>query len=351
MIRLSPIALCCLAFFAPAAAHAQFKEVGPAPYSQAVARQKIRTLLEKTEPDNPKPTVDALFALVPWYRDLLDQELAAAWQKDYRAGLARVIEPLADTAVASAIVEYSWHKAPEAVFNVADAPLLGQLMARYPASATPFLNDLRGQTPALPDSVAEAVCRILIDMPDLGTWRKDALQILPHYRQTAERLLNQDVRGDDREKSYKAQMWLRELNGDQPGMSNPPQMTRRKPAVAPGHQSAPVTTADGRPTLVRPDAPPPASAPPQPAPAPAPPTPSLYSGARSGTLQCSGSPIPQNAEYVFRNLPPGNITVDVDTRIWGARLTPDQGQTQKLVLKNISSGPQKKCKVQWSMSP
>ncbi len=346
MNRLSPIILWCLAILAPTAAQAQFKEVGPAPYSQPVARQKIRTLLEKVNPDNPQPSVDALLALVPWYRDVLDQELIAAWQKDWRSGLTRVIEPLADTAVATGIVEYSWHKAPETAFTVAEAPVLGQLMARYPASATPFLNDLRGSAPNLSNSVAEAVCRILIDMPDLGTWRKDALQILPHYRQVAERLLNQDIHGDDREKNYRAQMWRRELNWDDPSVSNQPQITRRKPAAPPSRQSAPLTTADGRPTLVRPDAQPSAASPPAPAPAP-----SLSNGARSGTLQCSGGPIPQNAEYVFRNLPMGNITVDVDTRIWGARLAPDQGQTQKLILRNISSNPQKKCKVQWSMSP
>src|SRR5580698_4648098 len=133
MNRLFPIVLWCLAIFVPTAAQAQFKEVGPAPYSQPVARQKIRTLLEKVDPDNPQRSVDALLALVPWYRDVLDQELIAAWQKEWRSGLTRVIEPLADTAVATGIVEYSWHKAPETAFTVAEAPVLGQLMARYPA--------------------------------------------------------------------------------------------------------------------------------------------------------------------------------------------------------------------------
>jgi len=95
------------------------------------------------------------------------------------------------------------------------------------------------------------------------------------------------------------------------------------------------------------DPPPPLSNSPGPAPAP----PSLYAGARSGILQCGGGPIPQNAEYVFRNLPPGKMQLDYDSRVWDARLVPGDGQTQKLILRNISSGPQKRCTVRWSVSP
>ena len=339
------------------AAHAQFKEVGPPPYSPAVARQKIRTLIEKIDPGNPKPTVDALFGLVPWYRDTLDEELIAVWQGDGRANLTQVLEPLADARVASGIVEFSWRRQPQATFNLTYAPVLGQLMARYPDSAAPFLSDLLAPgasgRPPLSPSVAEAVCRILLDMPDIGTWKKSALQILPHYRQVAENLLAQDVHGADREKSYRAQTWLRELGGDEPG----PQITRRKPAPTPlpaagatanGNPTATpapsIRTVDGRPTLARADsdAPPPT--------APAAPPPSLNRQATSGKLQCGGGPVPQNAEYVFRNLPPGNLQLDYDTKTWEARLV-SEGQTQKLVLRNISSGPQKRCVVHWSRGP
>lgn len=345
-------------------AYAQFKEVGPPPFTPVVARQKIRTSIGSADPANPQRTVDALFALVPWYRDIVDQELIAAWKTDARAKLPQVIQPLADAAVASAIVEYSWRQAPEAAFTLAYAPLLGQLMARYAESAQPFLADLRGSPPDLAPPVAEAVCRILIDMPDLGTWRKEALKILPHYRQAAEKLLAEDRRGDDQEKSYRAQRWLAELNSDQPGASSQQSLPRRRPAVsqptvpdrpppsAPRTAAPPLGTADGRPTLARAEPPPaPSSSPTLPAAPAAPAPPTLYGGPHSGTLECTGNPVPQNAEYVFRNLPPGKMQLDYDTKVWDARLAPGEGQTQKLILHNKSSGPQKRCSVHWSVSP
>jgi hypothetical protein len=76
-----------------------------------------------------------------------------------------------------------------------------------------------------------------------------------------------------------------------------------------------------------------------------------YAGATSGTFESSGSPIPQNAEYVFRNVPPVKLRLDFDTRIWEARLVPGEGQTQKLLVKNKSSGPQKRCVVHWTVAP
>ena len=72
-----------------------------------------------------------------------------------------------------------------------------------------------------------------------------------------------------------------------------------------------------------------------------------YRGAMSGTLVCSGSPVPRNAEYVFRNLPPVKLALDYDTKNWDARLTPGEGGTQKLIMKNKSPGPQKQCIVHW----
>src|SRR6266478_5136067 len=70
-------------FFAAAImANAQFKTMGPAPYSPTVARQKIRMLLEGIDPSNSQKTITTLSGLLSWYRDLLDEELIAAWQKD-----------------------------------------------------------------------------------------------------------------------------------------------------------------------------------------------------------------------------------------------------------------------------
>ena len=106
--------------------------------------------------------------------------------------LPQILESLADAQVASGIVEFSWRQRREETFIPAYVPTLGMLMARYPASAKPFLDDLLDparngrQLPDLSPAEAEAVCRILIDMPDLGTWRRDALQILSHYRPAAE---------------------------------------------------------------------------------------------------------------------------------------------------------------------
>ena len=87
------IALCVwsLAFLA-ATAHAQFKVVGPAPYPPAVAHQKIKSLLEVVDPANRQQTIETLSGLLSWYRDILDQELIAAWQKDTRANLPEVME-------------------------------------------------------------------------------------------------------------------------------------------------------------------------------------------------------------------------------------------------------------------
>src|SRR5581483_9165971 len=49
-----------------------------------------------------------------------------------------------------------------------------------------------------------------------------------------------------------------------------------------------------------------------------------YTGPRSGTLESNGSPIPQNAEFVFRNLPAVKIQLEYDTKIWDARLAPGE---------------------------
>jgi hypothetical protein len=47
------------------AANAQFKEIGPPPFSPAVAHQRIRTLLDKVELSNRQQTLNTLNGLAP----------------------------------------------------------------------------------------------------------------------------------------------------------------------------------------------------------------------------------------------------------------------------------------------
>jgi hypothetical protein len=365
--------LCALLQLLGPPASAQFKELGPAPFSQAVAHQRIRTLLDQVEPANRQQTIDQLNSLVPWFRNVLDEELIAGWQKDGRERLTLLMEPMADPHVAVEVVGFSWRKRTEATLNPAYAAMLGHLMARYPESSKEFLADLLGSAPPeLAAPQAEAVCRILLDMPDVGNWNQSALQILPRYRATAERLLIQDRQGDDQEKRYRAQTWLAQLRGERPGAIDQPAVARRS-TVSPapddsagplfhpspaavssrsGVDRVPEPTTGNRPA--QPSPPPernPAPAQALPAAAPVPAAPQAYNGARSGTLECSGSPIPQNAEYVFRNLPLLKLQLDYDTRVWEARLAPAENQSQRLILKNKSSGPQKRCVVHWSVAP
>jgi hypothetical protein len=375
------------------AANAQFKQIGPPPFSPAVAHQRIRTLLDQVEPGNRNQTIDTLNGLTPWFRNILDEELIAGWQRDGRERLTLVMEPLANARVAAAVVEFSWRQRTEATLSPAYAPMLEHLMARYPESGKTFLSDLLGPvSPELSPAQVETVCRILIDMPDLGTWNQRALRILPRYRATAERLLVQDRQGDDQDKIYRAHMWLAVLRGETPGAINQPSTARRRAAVSPATDDRagpllypppaaessritvgrrPEPTAGDRPaqpppSLVANPAPtqplPPAvpvSMPPatNPAPvqrpraAPVAAAPQPYAGAMSGTLECNGGPVPQNAEYVFRNLPPLKMQLDYDKKVWEARLAPGENQTQRLILKNKSSGPQKRCVVHWSVVP
>jgi hypothetical protein len=213
--------------------------------------------------------------------------------------------------VATAIVESSWRQQRPAAFNLTYAPMLGDLMARYPDSADPFLHDLLGPAaaggpmPDLSQPEADAVCRILLDMPDTGKWKTAALQILPHYRQAAQNLLLQDLNGNDREKGYRAQIWLAELKLNVPDSTSDRPMQSR--------------------VLMR-----------------------SYSGPRSGTLTCSGVPVPPNGEYVFPGMPLGNLRIDLDGKPWEARLV-RRGQTQDLILRNTGSAPQKRCTVRWSI--
>jgi hypothetical protein len=363
-------------FFSNTAARAQFKEIGPAPFSPAVAHQRIRTLLDQVDPSNRQQTLDTLNGWTPWFRNILDDELIAAWKRDTRQRVTLVLEPLATERVADGVVEFSWRQRTDATLNPQYAPLLEHLMTRYPSSGDVFLSDLLAPTPPVLSPIQEVtVCRILLDMPDLETWHQSALRILPRYRASAERLLAQDKQGSDSETSYRAQVWQAELRGETPGFVSQSSLPHRMataaspvprdnngPLVSPPPPGSPRSPAEQRSETVAVNRPPAAApslaASPQPPPSPDPPrnaplpaAPALYQAVRSGTLECTGASVPQNAEYVFRNLPPGPIELDYDRRVWDARLVPAENQTQKLILKNKSSGPQKKCVVHWSAVP
>jgi len=231
------------------AANAQFKVVGPAPFTQKVARQKIRTLLDGVEFDNRRQTIDTLNGWVTWYRDLIDEELIAAWQRAPRTDLAEIMGPMADPRVAAEVVEVSWRQERQAAFTLAFARMLGDLMLRFSDSARPFRDDLLGPSAAglvLSPSETEAVCRILIDMPDIGTWRKDAVQIVPRYRRVAEALLAQDVQSGDQERSYRAQLWQRYLKANAPDTGGGQPGTGRR-TLTPSASPAPGRTAPAAP--------------------------------------------------------------------------------------------------------
>jgi hypothetical protein len=328
---------------------AQFKETPPAPYSPAVARQKIRLLIETGDPDKRQQTAETLSDLLVWYRDIVDDELIAAWKGDQRATLPALMPLFADSRVASAVVEFSWRQQRGATFNLTYAPMLGDLMVRYPNSAAPFIRDLAGyadgggQMPDLSPSEADAVCRILLDMPDIGDWKKIALRVLPHYRSAAQNLLVEDLRGNDQEKSYRAQRWVAELRLNVPGVTSEDDQRRklspRTSALVDSGDQIPAGTFWGRPHIVE-----------QPSAAfRSNDTP--YSGPISGTLKCIGDPVPPNAEYIFPGIPLGNLQIDLNGKPWDARLAPGKGQTQDLILINRSSSPQKQCTVRWRIIP
>ncbi|HZL55744.1 MAG TPA: hypothetical protein VFC21_01605 [Bryobacteraceae bacterium] len=308
--------------------NAQFKEIKAAPFSTAVARQKIRTLLENVDAGNRDRTVATISDWLNWYRDVLDEELIARWKSEGRANIPLVVAPLADARVAREIIEFSWHGDRAAAFTPAAAPMLEDLMARYPESAKPFLDDLLSS--ALPPSPsqadAETVCRILLDMPDIGTWRRSALRILPRYRAAADRLLKQDLASPDQERVYRALRWRTDLGLDPPAVSRQKLLTRD-------------TSPRDTPQLIAPSAVRAGNAQ------------RGYTGPLSGIFVSTGDPIPENGEYVFPNIPPIKLLLDFDTKHWEARLAPGEGQTQVLVLRNKGRGAQKHCVVRWSVVP
>ncbi len=147
------------------------------------------------------------------------------------------------------------------------------------------------------------------------------------------------------------------------------------PSERPPQQSAPQTAPVGqraaqpatRPAVEPPplavEAPPPplaVEAPPRDVPKPTPndspppvasPSHQPYNGPTSGTLNCEGSPIPQNGEKVFANLPGLKLELHYDKNSWEARLSPGPDQTQRLVLRSKKPGLQRKCVVHWNVIP
>jgi hypothetical protein len=147
------------------------------------------------------------------------------------------------------------------------------------------------------------VCRILLDMPDIGMWRKNAAQILPHYREAAETLLAADMSGGGPEQRSRAQYWMAVLRPNPPVPSSGRGLISRDAEVA------------------------------------------------SGTLECNGDPVAPNAEVVFRNVITANRRFEFDRKIWDVRFVAGAGGTQNMILTNRSSRAQKKCTVRWSVIP
>lgn len=296
--------------------NAQFKTVGPAPYTRTVARQRIRALLAKIAPVNEAQTIRTVSGLLVWYRDIIDDELISAWKKDEgRENLPGAITELADAGVAVAIIDFSWREKRESTFRLEYAPMFGNLMLRFPESATPFLGDLLASTAApggqspldLTEQAQYAVCRILIDMPDVGTWNKSALQILPRYREPAETLLFADANEGGRDKRLRALTLIAALKAAD-AASQPQRQPLRSSISSPG-------------------------------------------SARQGDLVCTGDPIPKDAEYVFPNVATSNRRFEYDHKIWDVRLEPGQGDTRNFILRNKSSKTQKSCVVHWAVLP
>lgn len=357
----SQMRICACAWIALLAADtlsAQLKVVGPAPYSQPVARQKIRGLLQSVDSTSRQQTIDALTSLLTWYRDLIDEELITAWQTeaDKRSDLAAVIDPLATPRVASGIMDFSWRERDSA-FRLDYASMYEHLMTRYASSGQPMLDGLSSVSD-LSNPAAETVCRILIDMPEIGAWHATALRVLPRYRGVARRLLTEDLRSDDRDRRDRAGFWLDDPRSSlytasdtsetsSPRFSARPRSQRRDPPNGNNRVSA---TGPGPEMDYPPPPPPPAPSRPALTARSVPPEIPVYNGPLSGTLECAGPPIPGNAEYVFRNLPAAKLRLDYDTKIWDARLTPSDGQGQRLILRNRSAAAQKHCTVHWTVT-
>lgn len=314
-------------------ANAQFKEIKAAPFSPATARTKIRTLLQATDETNRDRTVATLTEWVSWYRDILDDELVARWKSDGRTNLPLIMTPLADARVARELVQFAI--TDSTALSPEYAPMLSDLMARYTDSGKVFLDAfLPPANPNLTAPQAETVCRILLNMPDTGAWRRSAFLILPRYRPMVDRLLKQDAAGPDEEKMFRALRWRADLRLDPPAPVVSQKQNKRIPVPAPALSPTASDSFTNRPHIV------------------GLPTPGVdYSGPMSGTFEWHGDPIPQNGECVFPNIPPVHLMLDFDTKRWEARLENADGQTQQLVMTNKGKGTQKKLVVHWSIVP
>jgi hypothetical protein len=138
--------ICWLAFLIGGVARAQFQIVGPAPISPAVARQRIRALLESVNAANLQETNRQLNSLINWYRELMDDEIVAAWQREGRSNLPPLVETWADARVAAGIVDYSWRQQRATTFIPEYEHTLGLLMTRYPDTTKIFSTTFWGKT-------------------------------------------------------------------------------------------------------------------------------------------------------------------------------------------------------------
>jgi hypothetical protein len=121
-----------------------------------------------------------------------------------------------------------------------------------------------------------------------------------------------------------------------------------QPPTAPAQVAPEPSAATIRAPLTSPVPPGPRTEPPAQNSQPAPPSePAPYRGPLNGTLTYSGPPIVENGEVVFRNLPPLRLALTYDQDVWEARLSPAEGTTQRLILRNKKPGTQKKCVVTW----
>jgi TonB family protein len=196
-------------------AFGQFKETPPPPYSDDVARKNISALIAELNAGNQQQTLTELNRLLTWFRDITDEQLIAGWKGEGRSRLPALILALADPRVADGVLDFSWRQRRDVAFRPEYAPMLGALMARYAGSGENFRQDLLSPAmqPALNPSQIETVCRILLYMPDVGNWHKDALKILPNpaYRGAALSLLRNDMYSGDADRRANATVWLATL--------------------------------------------------------------------------------------------------------------------------------------------
>lgn len=70
-------------------------------------------------------------------------------------------------------------------------------------------------------------------------------------------------------------------------------------------------------------------------------------GPRSGRLEYNGTPVPQNGEIVFSGIPAGKLRLDYDRSAWVAIIALGDDNTQRIILRSLKSGTQKKAWLIW----